>query len=135
MTSWLTRLTPYALACDPGKGHLTLGLGTRSSRKRRRLWLLVLVAVSIKVSGGCYGTDQDVIDSKVRAIQPRIDHDGIVALAIVNAHAAMCLLGDCAEKALAMDYYLRITQPALSAPAAEAFWAAIPGPQSVLRAH
>ena len=37
----------------------------------------------------------------------------------------MRLLGDCANKAL--DYYLRITPPALSAPrpAAEAFWAAI----------
>ena len=61
--------------------------------------------------------------AKVEAIQPRID--GIVALAIVNAHAAMRLLGDCVNKGL--DYYLRIiiTPPVLSAPAAEAFWAAI----------
>ena len=62
--------------------------------------------------------------AKVRTIQPRIDE--IVALAIVmqcSYSTAMRFLGDCANKAL--DYYLRITPPALTAPAAEAFWAAI----------
>ena len=88
-------------------------------------WLTPLVTTlvvsgGVKISGRCFGTDQDAIAhglAKVKAIQPRID--GIVALGIVNAHAAMCLLGYCANKAL--DYYLRIAPPALSAPAAEAF--------------
>ena len=57
-----------------------------------------------------------------RCIQPCID--GIVALTIVNAHAAMRLLGDCTNKALDY-YYLRITPPTLSVPVVEAFWVAI----------
>ena len=40
-------------------------------------------------------------------------------LAAYNAHAVIRLLGDCAGKAL--DYYLRITPPSLSGPAAAIF--------------
>ena len=58
----------------------------------------------------------------VTALQPRID--GIVRLAHVkNAQASMRLLGQCANKAL--DYYLRITPPSLSAAAVELFDEAI----------
>ena len=75
-----------------------------------------IVHGGVLIAGGCFGGGgQAVIDhglAKVRALRPRID--GIIALADVNTHAAMRMLGDCANKAL--DYYLRITPPSLAAP-------------------
>ena len=97
--------SPIGMRRHPGKGKTYLPPEAPDPRPGHPILeeTTLVVGGGVKISGGCFGTDQDVIArglTKVKAIQPHIDR--IVALAIVNTHAAMRLLaiGDCANKAL-----------------------------------
>jgi hypothetical protein len=121
-----TLARPLRIERHPDKGKLHLPAWAPAPHPGSRLLqLTTIVTNGVKISGGLFGTDNDVVKhglAKVAALQPRID--GIVRLATAkNAQASLKLLGQCANKAL--DYYFRITPPGLSIRAAQAWDTAI----------